>query len=341
MTEEATDVRKYAGYNGTVVIQGAEIRIERKGMGAKLSGNGAGWTNSVHAVSGVESREPKKLTNGWVCVELGGEKAPTLGTTSAGSNPNTVIFTYQQRDAFQELVAHIGLLVKHGKEHGVNPADFDARPKPAQPVGAGMGPGGVAAASGLSTENDEVEAQVLKLKAKVLASLRENLAPDEQVAVVIRGSHGQAIIGTTSRAFVIKPGFMAGATGGVENTSWSYRTLVGIQMHKGMMSGSVVIQAPGQVGTNTSYWKNDKDDPSKAPNAIPVAAEWEHVQQGVAKLRQLIDAAHAPAPAAEPTPAESAAPSKVSELAQLAELKEAGHLSEEEFVEAKRQILGS
>ncbi len=50
-----------------------------------------------------------------------------------------------------------------------------------------------------------------------------------------------------------------------------YRNLVGVQLHAGMMSGSVVLQAPGQSGSKTSYWKQGDDDPFKAPNAIPVS----------------------------------------------------------------------
>jgi hypothetical protein len=46
---------------------------------------------------------------------------------------------------------------------------------------------------------------------------------------------------------------MAGATFGSEMTPWDYRNLVGVQLHTGMMSGAVVLQAPGQWGTKTSY----------------------------------------------------------------------------------------
>jgi len=84
-----------------------------------------------------------------------------------------------------------------------------------------------------------------KLNGKVKRALEENLAPDETISIIIRGADGQAMIGTESRVFVCKPGFMAGATFGVENTSWSYLNLLGVQLHKGLMSARQErLQAP-------------------------------------------------------------------------------------------------
>jgi hypothetical protein len=167
-------------------------------------------------------------------------------------------------------------------------------------------------------------------------ALVENLSPGEEIQVVIQGASGQAIVGTTSRAFVLKPGFMAGATFGAEVTSWSYRNLVGVQVHKGMLTGSVLIQSPGQTGQQTRYWGTSKeDDPHKAPNAIPVAGNWPAVKKGVAKLQALIDAAHAPQPATIDPGTQSVA----DELQKLAGLRDSGVLSEDEFAAAKKRLL--
>ena len=176
-----------------------------------------------------------------------------------------------------------------------------------------------------------------KLKPKVQKALEANLAPGETVRCIIRGAHAQAMIGTESRVFVIKPGFMAGATFGVEATSWSYTNLIGVQVHKGLMSGSVLLQAAGQTAKNTSYWGQGKDDPAKAPNAIPVVGEWDHVQAGAALLRQLIDDAHAPRsskPVDAPTSRLIA-----DELRKLVELRSEGVLTEDEFESAKARLL--
>jgi hypothetical protein len=159
--------------------------------------------------------------------------------------------------------------------------------------------------------------QRLRLKPRVLKALGQNLAPDEQVKVVIVGASGQVIVGTQTRAFVIKPGFLAGATFGAEITSWSYTHIAGVQVHKGMMTGSVVIQGPGQTGQAGGYWRQGDSDPHKAQNAIPIARGWDTVNAGVARLRHLIAEAHAPSLA----PASSAGEGTIRIADELAKLR--------------------
>jgi hypothetical protein len=189
----------------------------------------------------------------------------------------------------------------------------------------------------------DISVEVSKLRGRVKDALRENLAPGELIQVVIRGAHGQAIVGTGTRVFVLKPGWMAGATLGAEVTSWSYRNVVGVQVHKGMMSGAVIIQQPGSSGTKTSYWGSKGDDPAKAPNAIPVVGEWPLVKAGVTKLTALIDAAHTGhIPASDSSATEPNVASKASiadELSKLAELRDSGALSNDEFQAAKRRVI--
>jgi Short C-terminal domain len=175
------------------------------------------------------------------------------------------------------------------------------------------------------------------LNRKVKTALIDNLLPNETIRVIIRGARSQAMIGTDRRVFVCKPGFAAGAAFGVEVTSWSYVNLLGVQRHKGMVSGAIVLQGPGQSGKKTSYWGNKDDDPFKAPNALPIAGNWKHVDVGVTRLRHLIDAAHTPIAtpqATTPTPASTA-----DELRKLAELHAEGILTAEEFQAAKAQLL--
>lgn len=97
-----------------------------------------------------------------------------------------------------------------------------------------------------------------RLHPKANEALDQNLAPGERIHLIITGPSAQAIVGTDRRVFVYKKGFMAGASFGAELTSWDYRNLVGVQLHTGMMSGAVVLQAPGQSGTRTNVWKRVK-----------------------------------------------------------------------------------
>ncbi len=172
---------------------------------------------------------------------------------------------------------------------------------------------------------------------KALGALTQNLAPDEAVHVVVVGAGDQAVFGTARRAFVFKKGFLAGASFGAEVTTWDYRHLVGVQLHTGMMTGAVVLQASGQSGKRTSYWGNQDDDPYKAPNAIPVVRPFPPVARAVAELRRLVDAVHAGGSGGS-----AAAPPSglvADELRKLADLRAAGLLSDEEFDRAKSRLL--
>jgi len=175
------------------------------------------------------------------------------------------------------------------------------------------------------------------LHRRVIAYLGENLREGEKVRAVIDGGSNQAIVGTDTRLFVVKVGWLAGATGGVEATSWGYRNIAGIQTHKGMVTGAVIVQAAGQSGVNTSYWGEGKSDPYKAPNAIPVGAgNWPLVKQGVAEIQRLIDEAHNPQQVTQTAPAPT---SIAAEIKSLAELHQAGALTDDEFVAAKGQLI--
>jgi hypothetical protein len=186
------------------------------------------------------------------------------------------------------------------------------------------------------TADEGVAAQVVKLRERVKTALGEHLTDGETIQVVIRGLGGQAIVGTKTRAIVLKPGWRAGATFGAEVTAWGYKNLLGVQVHKGMLTGAVVLQGPGQTGRSTSAHRNKDDDPHKAPNAIPINAEWNLVKAGAAKLGALIDSAHSGADSPQPPPA---ATSMADELAKLGELRNSGVLSDEEFSVAKQRLL--
>ena len=179
--------------------------------------------------------------------------------------------------------------------------------------------------------------EVSRLRKRVKRALSDNLSNGEVIQIVIPGANGQAMIGTTTRVFVIKPGLTAGATFGAAVTSWNYANVAGVQVHKGMVSGSVVIQAPGQTGQHSSYWGQGKSDPHKAPNAIPIGGgRWDLVRKNVARLQELIDNAQRPQPnPSTPIPQSSVA----DELKKLAELRDSGVLSGGEFEQAKRRQL--
>jgi hypothetical protein len=112
-----------------------------------------------------------------------------------------------------------------------------------------------------------------------------------------------------------------------------YRNITGIHMSTGLVSGVVVVQAPGvQSGTVKfqSNWKSE--DAFALPHAIPLRhGEFAQAAQGVATLRWLIAAAQRPAPALANGPTEL--------LTKLGQLRDAGVISPAEFEAKKADIL--
>jgi hypothetical protein len=131
---------------------------------------------------------------------------------------------------------------------------------------------------------------------------------------------------------------MAGAAFGAEMTSFDYRNIVGIQLHKGMITGAILVQAPGFSATSTSIWRNSDSDPYKTPNAIPIGSAGTYAADGVAALRKLIAASQVDqtgtADAAASTPT-----SLAEELTKYVELCDSGAITAAEFDQLKRRLL--
>jgi hypothetical protein len=179
------------------------------------------------------------------------------------------------------------------------------------------------------------------------AAIEQDLMAGEEILVVIRGTGSTAIAGTDRRAFIFKKGLLAGATFGHKLGSFAYETIVGVELHSGAMTGAIVIHVPGAASVSTRYWKNEKSDPHKAYNAIPIARPYANAQSGVSVLRALISEhssarhpharpAHASAAVAAPLVAE---PDVFEQLRKLAELRDAGIVTSDEFDAKKAELL--
>ncbi len=171
-----------------------------------------------------------------------------------------------------------------------------------------------------------------------------NINPDERIEFNIVGEMGHCIVALQNRLLVIKPGFMAGATFGGRVTSFYYRDVNGIEVNTGLMSGVIEVNTPSYQGTQERDFWNVKDknkDPYRVSNCIPIM-KWDLKKQK-AELERLqakvTDAKY------ERTSSSQAAPTPsnggfVAELEKLVSLRESGILTEEEFQQAKKRLLG-
>jgi hypothetical protein len=115
--------------------------------------------------------------------------------------------------------------------------------------------------------------ELTRLGAQARRALEESLAPDETARAVIRGTGGQAIVGTDTRVLVL-PGFMPGDDLGAEVSGWTYLDVLSVEVNERIYGGSVVLRVPdGEV-------------------AIGAAGDWDVIRARVATLRGLIAGAN-------------------------------------------------
>jgi Short C-terminal domain len=174
-----------------------------------------------------------------------------------------------------------------------------------------------------------------------------HISDHEPILFFLEGTQHQTLVALLDRVVIMKPGFMANATGGCRVTTIHYSEMTGVQVNTGHLMGVLQVTSPSYPAVRTDYWtsagkaaKAGVDSATVAPNCIPIAKRqvqmWEPQLE---RLRRLVAEAHA---SAQPTPAPAPpvqGASAADRLKQLAELHDAGIVSAEEFESKKEQLL--
>jgi hypothetical protein len=185
--------------------------------------------------------------------------------------------------------------------------------------------------------------EVLNNKLRELA--RQNMSDDENIQFCLvspseLGGWSQAIVALDDRLLLIKPGLVAGATFGGRVTSFYYRDITGIEVNAGLLYGVIEINTSSYQGTTQKdFWSiGDRDkNPFKVTNALPIMKfGLKHYRPYIDRLRQMIRTAKQ----GEVMPPPQSSGSLSSELEKLASLRASGILTDEEFQQAKRRLLG-
>jgi hypothetical protein len=122
-------------------------------------------------------------------------------------------------------------------------------------------------------------------------SLLDMLLPGEQPLVVVPGAAGCGIVGTESRALILKAGARFGAPFHARCKAFEYESVIGVRLDTESSPAVVAVDAPLKIATCRVYWADARDDPWKARNAIPVeATSFGTVLERVVQLRALVTA---------------------------------------------------
>jgi hypothetical protein len=187
----------------------------------------------------------------------------------------------------------------------------------------------------------KVAGEVEDLPKKLREPAQQNMSDGESIEFYILGASSQAIVALKDRLLVIKPGWMAEAAFGARVTSFYYRDINGIKVDTGLVMGVIEINTPSYQGTQEKdYWshKNKDRDPRKVTNCLPISkTDLKRYKPHIDRLSTMIRAAKHEGIVQLPAQDSS---SLSAELEKLASLRELGALSEEEFQQAKRRVLG-
>ena len=177
------------------------------------------------------------------------------------------------------------------------------------------------------------------LHKKVRKLVEENIGDGETVEFCLVGEGKQSIVALNDRLLIIKPGFMAGATLGARATTFYYRDIISIEVNTGALMGVIEITTPSYQGAKEKdYWGRGDRDPYKISNCIPIAKRnLKEYQPYLTKLRTKIEQAKQLHPASTVSPSQG---NLASELEKLGSLWKSGVLTDEEFEQAKKKLLG-
>jgi zinc-ribbon domain len=129
---------------------------------------------------------------------------------------------------------------------------------------------------------------LVKLHRKAKVALEQALAPGESPQLVLYGLGDSAIIGTDRAAYVFKSGAKAGIPFSHRLKPFEYESIMRVDVRRGRGVDVVVIHAPLKISVCPSYWADERDDPWKARNAIPVALLDQGLEEGAARLVGLV-----------------------------------------------------
>lgn len=157
------------------------------------------------------------------------------------------------------------------------------------------------------------------------------------------------------RLTIIKTGaitsLMSGSFGGGRTTTVFFRDVTGLEYNSGILTGVLEVLTASYQGTaNKDFWRGrnqsrnaDSNDPFTLSNTLPLSKiEYNNALDEIRELRRRISTAKAQvviAPSSQQPPSTNM-PSLGDELIKLAELNKAGVLSDDEFQNAKKRLLG-
>lgn len=163
--------------------------------------------------------------------------------------------------------------------------------------------------------------------------LENNVSQNEKATIKLKGAHGEALVLTNKRLYVLKWGFVAGSTFGGRCLGFHFNDIMGVEFKKGVLTGLVEILTPATQNTQKGYWgARGGGSAIESDNAVTFTRDkFSKFQEAVAVIREIVN---------QGKTGRTSKTSDYDELEKLAHLKDEGTITKEEFEAKKKQILG-
>jgi hypothetical protein len=103
-------------------------------------------------------------------------------------------------------------------------------------------------------------------------TLRQTLAPGEQVFVKLRGTFKEALVCTSMRVMILKGGWMTGQIFGTSMFQCPYANVAGAEVNFHLLTGYFELSTGGMQGTPKSFWQGgSKPTAAKSPNCMSIS----------------------------------------------------------------------
>jgi hypothetical protein len=103
-------------------------------------------------------------------------------------------------------------------------------------------------------------------------TLRQTLAPGEQVFVKLHGAFKEALVCTSMRVMILKGGWMTGQIFGNGTFQCPYSMVAGAEVNFHLLTGYFELSTGGMQGTPKSFWQGgNKPTAAKSPNCVSIS----------------------------------------------------------------------
>lgn len=281
------------------------------------------WDIPIEEISAV-TQKPSGLTRGYLHLSVFNGTLPPKSTTKAMTDPYVVALAMgaSANDSAREFGALVGDYLSRCPAASREPS----------PV-AGSTPG--------STDITEAAMSMrgLEVLGRKARRLYDAQIGDPHVRFVIAGLSDQCLVALDDRCIIVKPGFMAGATGGGRVTTFQYSDVTGIEVNTGWTTGVLEVLTPSYQGVGQrDYWSSQKNEsPYQVSNCLPLNKTL--LAQSAPLIEELRRSVSAAKDRNHPSPQSPQARDLPAQLRELSALRDGGVLSDAEFEQAKARLL--